>query len=111
MIAMPRIHFVELHEQPWFPAMLRNEITGALQVRVRGLRILFLNFRNASAGTWRHSEQLDCGSVFWEWGTMVRPFSKASRGYALSHLAHRQIPEPYGIREHQGCVREWYQCP
>jgi hypothetical protein len=31
MIAMPRIHFVELHEQPWFPAMLRNEITDALQ--------------------------------------------------------------------------------
>jgi hypothetical protein len=31
MIVMPRIHFVELHEQPWFPAMLRNEITDALQ--------------------------------------------------------------------------------
>jgi hypothetical protein len=31
MIAMPRIHFVELHEQPWFPAMLRNEITDSLQ--------------------------------------------------------------------------------
>jgi hypothetical protein len=28
---MPRIHFVELHEQSWFPAMLRNEITDALQ--------------------------------------------------------------------------------
>jgi hypothetical protein len=31
MIAMRRIHFVELHEQSWFPAMLRNEITDALQ--------------------------------------------------------------------------------
>src|ERR1700680_697445 len=31
MIAMPRIHFVELHEQSWFPAMLRNEITDVLQ--------------------------------------------------------------------------------
>jgi hypothetical protein len=31
MIAMSRIHFVELHEQSWFPAMLRNEITDALQ--------------------------------------------------------------------------------
>jgi len=30
MIAMPRIHFVELHEQPRFPAMLRHEITDAL---------------------------------------------------------------------------------
>jgi hypothetical protein len=28
---MPRIHFVEFHEQPWFPAILRNEITDALQ--------------------------------------------------------------------------------
>jgi hypothetical protein len=31
MIAMRRIHFVELHEQSWFPVMLRNEITDALQ--------------------------------------------------------------------------------
>jgi hypothetical protein len=31
MIAMPRVHFVELHEQPWFPGLLRNEITDALQ--------------------------------------------------------------------------------
>jgi hypothetical protein len=28
---MPRMHFVELHEQSWFPVMLRNEITDALQ--------------------------------------------------------------------------------
>lgn len=30
-IAMRRIQFIELHEQPWFPATLRNEITDALQ--------------------------------------------------------------------------------
>jgi hypothetical protein len=28
---MPRIQFIELHEQPWFPSALRNEITDALQ--------------------------------------------------------------------------------
>jgi hypothetical protein len=31
VIAMRRIHFIELHDQPWFPATLRNEITDALQ--------------------------------------------------------------------------------
>jgi SAM-dependent methyltransferase len=28
---MHRIQFIELHEQPWFPTTLRNEITNALQ--------------------------------------------------------------------------------
>ncbi len=28
---MRRIQFIELHEQPWFPSPLRNEITDALQ--------------------------------------------------------------------------------
>src|ERR1700680_4889286 len=28
---MRRIQFFELHEQPWFPPTLRNEITDALQ--------------------------------------------------------------------------------
>lgn len=28
---MSRIQFIELHEQPWFPPTLRNEITDALQ--------------------------------------------------------------------------------
>jgi hypothetical protein len=31
LIAMRRIQFIELHEQPWFPSTLRNEITDALQ--------------------------------------------------------------------------------
>lgn len=31
LIAMRRIQFIELHEQPWFPPTLRNEITDALQ--------------------------------------------------------------------------------
>jgi hypothetical protein len=31
LIAMRRIQFIELHEQPWFPPSLRNEITDALQ--------------------------------------------------------------------------------
>lgn len=30
-MAMRRIQFIELHEQPWFPSGLRNEITDALQ--------------------------------------------------------------------------------
>jgi hypothetical protein len=30
-VAMRRIQFIELHEQPWFPSTLRNEITDALQ--------------------------------------------------------------------------------
>jgi SAM-dependent methyltransferase len=30
-MAMRRIQFIELHEQPWFPSTLRNEITDALQ--------------------------------------------------------------------------------
>jgi hypothetical protein len=34
---MRRIQFIELHEQPWFPPTLRNEITDALQC---GLEIL-----------------------------------------------------------------------
>ena len=28
---MPRIQFFEIHEQPWFPTFLRDEVTGALQ--------------------------------------------------------------------------------
>jgi hypothetical protein len=28
---MPRVQFLELHEQPWFPSSLRDEITDALQ--------------------------------------------------------------------------------
>jgi hypothetical protein len=35
---MRRIHFIELHEQPWFPSSLRDEITDALQVGVNLLR-------------------------------------------------------------------------
>jgi hypothetical protein len=31
LIVMRRIQFIELHEQPWFPPTLRNEITDALQ--------------------------------------------------------------------------------
>jgi hypothetical protein len=34
---MRRIQFIELHEQPWFPSLLREEITDALQC---GLRVL-----------------------------------------------------------------------
>ncbi|HXU20777.1 MAG TPA: hypothetical protein VN788_09370 [Verrucomicrobiae bacterium] len=34
---MRRIHFVELHEQPWFPSSIRDEVTDALQF---GLNIL-----------------------------------------------------------------------
>jgi hypothetical protein len=28
---MPRIQFIELHEQPWFPSSLRDDVTDALQ--------------------------------------------------------------------------------
>jgi len=28
---MRRVHFIELHEQPWFPSSIRDEITDALQ--------------------------------------------------------------------------------
>jgi hypothetical protein len=28
---MPRVQFLELHEQPWFPSSIRDEITDALQ--------------------------------------------------------------------------------
>ena len=31
LTAMPRIQFIELHEQPWFPNTLRNEVTDVLQ--------------------------------------------------------------------------------
>jgi hypothetical protein len=30
-IAMRRVQFIEIHEQPWFPSSLRDEITDALQ--------------------------------------------------------------------------------
>jgi hypothetical protein len=32
---MRRIHFIELHEQPWFPAFLRDDITDTLQCAMR----------------------------------------------------------------------------
>ena len=35
---MRRIHFVELHEQPWFPSFLRHEITDALQFGLNALK-------------------------------------------------------------------------
>jgi hypothetical protein len=28
---MPRIHFIEIHEQPWFPSSMRDGVTDALQ--------------------------------------------------------------------------------
>jgi uncharacterized membrane protein len=34
---MRRVQFIELHEQPWFPSSLRDEITDALQF---GLNLL-----------------------------------------------------------------------
>ncbi len=34
---MRRVQFIELHEQPWFPSSLRDEITEALQF---GLNLL-----------------------------------------------------------------------
>jgi hypothetical protein len=36
-VAMRRVQFIELHEQPWFPSSLRDEITDALQF---GLNLL-----------------------------------------------------------------------
>ena len=39
---MRRVQFIELHEQPWFPASLRDETTDALQFG--------LNFLKAYAG-------------------------------------------------------------
>jgi len=35
---MRRIQFIELHEQPWFPSTLRNEITDALQCGSENLK-------------------------------------------------------------------------
>jgi hypothetical protein len=36
-ISMPRLHLLELHEQPWFPSSIRDEITDILQF---GLNLL-----------------------------------------------------------------------
>jgi hypothetical protein len=36
---MRRIQFIELHEQPWFPLTLRNEITDALQCGTALLKV------------------------------------------------------------------------
>ncbi len=35
---MRRIQFVELHEQPWFPSSLRDEVTDALQFGLNALK-------------------------------------------------------------------------
>ncbi len=35
---MRRVQFIELHEQPWFPSSLRDEITDALQFGLNLLR-------------------------------------------------------------------------
>ena len=35
---MSRVQFIELHEQPWFPSSLRDEITDALQFGLNFLR-------------------------------------------------------------------------
>lgn len=35
---MRRIQFIELHEQPWFPTTLRNEVTDALQFGAEKLK-------------------------------------------------------------------------
>jgi hypothetical protein len=37
-MVMRRIQFIELHEQPWFPSTLRNEITDALQCGSENLK-------------------------------------------------------------------------
>jgi hypothetical protein len=39
LIAMRRIQFIELHEQPWFPSTLRGEVTDALQFGSEVLKI------------------------------------------------------------------------
>jgi hypothetical protein len=36
---MRRIQFIELHEEPWFPGFLRDEVTDALQYGVNRLRV------------------------------------------------------------------------
>lgn len=37
-IDMSRVQFIEIHEQPWFPSSLRDEITDALQFGLNSLR-------------------------------------------------------------------------
>jgi len=56
---MRRIQFIEIHEQPWFPRVLRDEVTDALQYGVGLLK--------AYAPVWpllqRALESADCPSV------------------------------------------------
>ena len=38
-LPMSRIQFIEIHEQPWFPSSIRDEITDALQFGFRLLKV------------------------------------------------------------------------
>jgi hypothetical protein len=38
-LSMRRIQFIEIHEQPWFPSSIRDEITDALQFGFRLLKV------------------------------------------------------------------------
>jgi hypothetical protein len=38
LVDMRRVQFIELHEQPWFPASVRDEITDALQFGLNFLK-------------------------------------------------------------------------
>jgi hypothetical protein len=38
-LPMPRIHFIEFHDQPWFPSSIRDYITDALQFGFNRFRV------------------------------------------------------------------------
>ena len=61
---MRRIQFIELHEQTWFPAFLRDDITDTLQYALNLSRAYASRCPAAPRRACLHRESLDCGPVF-----------------------------------------------
>jgi hypothetical protein len=91
---MHRIQFIEIHEQPWFPSFLRDEVTDALQYG--------LGFLKAYAPI---SPMLQSALASLSSRSIV-DLCSGGGGPWLDLMPLRQIPEPEGIPKCKSGIRE-----
>lgn len=83
---MRRIQFIELHEQPWFPTTLRNEVTDALQYGSEKLKTyapVFPMLQHALNATRSRSVVDLCSGSGGPWLDLSKKLRAHSGGYAI----------------------------
>ena len=83
---MRRIQFIELHEQPWFPSTLRNEITDALQCGSEILKAyapISRLLQRALVSAESHSIVDVCSGSGGPWLNLSQELGEGGRGYRI----------------------------